>query len=624
MSEAQASAQESQESQPSKPQQPSPQASQPSARISLEQYRKLLVRYLRPFTLRALIMAVLLLLSIGLNLVIPQLLGRFIDAAGDNALSSQLARIAVAFLIVAVVQQIISAFATYMAADVGWRATNSIRQDLAAHCLGLDMGFHTNRTPGELIERIDGDVTALSTFFSQFTIQVLGGILMLGGILVLLWLEHPLVGLIITLFVLLALWLFNFMRELAVDATKDERAVSASHYAFIEERLAALEDLRANGAGGYSMRRFAIESNDYFYRSRRAWMTRLKIWLVSISMYGTLSAIGLALAIYFYRQGLTIGSAYMIFQYILMLETPIDHITQQMKELQKAAAGIGRMSDIFATQSIIETTNSSQTLPKGALSIDFEAVNFAYGEKKVLNNVSFRLEAGRVLGLLGRTGSGKSTLTRLLFRFYDPSSGTVRLAGRDLRQLDPQKIHEHVSMVTQDVQLFQGSLRQNLTFFDDSVPDSELWRVLEALSLRQWVEKLPQALDTPLAANGSSLSAGEGQLIALARVFLKNPDLIILDEPSSKLDPATEQLLENAMQGLLKNRTAIIIAHRLKTVERADDIMVLRDGELLEFAPRQQLAKDTTSHFYQLLQAGGDLDAPVKQEKRGEQHAFAS
>lgn len=615
MSESQESAQQSQEAQ---------QSSQQSNRISLEQYRQLLLRYLRPFWLRALIMALLLLLSIGLNLVIPQLLGRFIDAAGAHAVAAQLARIAISFLIVAVVQQIISAFATYMAADVGWRATNTIRQDLAEHCLGLDMGFHTNRTPGELIERIDGDVTALSTFFSQFTIQVLGGILMLGGILVLLWLEHPLVGLIISLFVVLALWLFNFMRELAVEATKDERAVSASHYAFIEERLAALEDLRANGAGGYSMRRFAIESNDYFYRSRHAWMTRLKIWLVSIAMYGTLSAIGLALAIYFYRQGLTIGSAYMIFQYILMLETPINRITQQMKELQKAAAGIGRMSDIFATQSVIDTLDSSQSLPKGALSIDFEAVDFAYGDKKVLKNLNFRLEAGRVLGLLGRTGSGKSTLTRLLFRFYDPSSGTVRLAGRDLRQLDPQKIHEHVSMVTQDVQLFQGSLRQNLTFFDETVPDSELWQVLEALSLRQWVENLPAGLDSQLAANGSSLSAGEGQLIALARVFLKNPDLIILDEPSSKLDPATEQLLESAMQGLLNNRTAIIIAHRLKTVERADDIMVLRDGELLEFAPRQQLANDPDSHFYQLLQAGGDLDAPVKQQEQRQQHALAS
>ena len=183
----------------------------------------------------------------------------------------------------------------------------------------------------------------------------------------------------------------------------------------------------------------------------------------------------------------------------------------------------------------------------------------------VLHDVSFALEPGTTLGLLGRTGSGKTTLTRLLFRLYDPTAGEIRLGGRDLRDLRLADLRRHVGMVTQEIQLFHASVRDNLAFFDPTIPDGRILAALDELGLWEWYESLPDGLDTKLAGGGG-LSAGEAQLLAFVRVFLKDPGLIILDEASSRLDPATEQRLTQAMTRLLRGRTAIIIAHRLPTV----------------------------------------------------------
>ena len=208
-----------------------------------------------------------------------------------------------------------------------------------------------------------------------------------------------------------------------------------------------------------------------------------------------------------------------------------------------------------------------------------------------------------MLGILGRTGSGKSTLTRLLFRLYDPSQGLVRLGGWDLREVRLDDLHQRVAMVTQDVQLFQATVRDNLTFFNRAIQDERLELVLKQLRLWEWAQSLPNGLDTPLAG-GQSLSAGEAQLLAFARVFLKDPGLVILDEASSRLDPATETLMERAVDRLFAERTGVVFAHRLKTVQRADDILLLENGCVVEYGPRATLAGDPTSRFYHLLQTG--------------------
>jgi ATP-binding cassette subfamily B protein len=218
--------------------------------------------------------------------------------------------------------------------------------------------------------------------------------------------------------------------------------------------------------------------------------------------------------------------------------------------------------------------------------------------------VAFAVAPGRVIGVLGRSGSGKTTLARLLTRLYDPEQGSVRLGGVAAADVDELDLRARVGMVTQDVQLFQASIRDNLTFFDPTISTEQIAAALETLGLEDWVGSLPNGLDTRLEAGGAGLSAGQAQLLAFTRIFLRRPGLVILDEASSRLDPATETLIERAVDRLLEDRTGFIIAHRLATVTRADDILILEDGEVVEVGRRTDLAADPTSRFARLLEAG--------------------
>jgi ATP-binding cassette subfamily B protein len=210
--------------------------------------------------------------------------------------------------------------------------------------------------------------------------------------------------------------------------------------------------------------------------------------------------------------------------------------------------------------------------------------------------------------LLGRTGSGKTTIARLLSRFYDPQEGAIHLGGCELRHVRLAELRRRVGVVTQEVQLFHGTVRDNVTFWDTQIDDERIIRVLGELGLAEWLHAQPQGLDTRLAAGGGGLSAGEAQLLAFTRVFLQDPGLVILDEASARLDPATEQQIERAVERLLRSegrqRTAIIIAHRLATVLRADAILIVSEGQMVEHGPLVELMRDPTSRFSRLLRAG--------------------
>ncbi|WDH96463.1 ATP-binding cassette domain-containing protein [Paenibacillus urinalis] len=211
---------------------------------------------------------------------------------------------------------------------------------------------------------------------------------------------------------------------------------------------------------------------------------------------------------------------------------------------------------------------------------------------------------GELLGIIGRTGSGKSSLSRTLLRLYNINSGVIRVGGVDVTKLSLPALYRRIGMVTQDVQLFDGTLRENLTLFNQEISDDEILHKTRQLGLSRWIEAQPNGLDTHLNTGGTSLSAGEAQLFALTRVFLTKPSLVILDEPSSRLDAATEAMLQSAVDQMMKECTGIMIAHRLATLNQVDKIMVLGDGRILEFGERDELARNPASHYARLLVTG--------------------
>lgn len=578
--------------------------------ISLKRYGALLLTYIRPQARRAAALLLLIFAGIAVQLIIPQILRWFIDGVSAGRTLGALGGAALLYLAAGLVNQVLSTSATYVGADIGWLATNRLRSDLAAHCLRLDMAFHNNRTPGELIERIDGDVTALANFFSQLIVKILGAILLMVGALLFLVHENWKVGVIMTLFVIVAVTILERMKQIAVPSTEREREASAGLYGFIEERLAGIDDVRANGAGAYVMRRFRDVNRTFFRTGRKAWIVRASIWIAIIFLFtcGDLLSLGLGIRL-FERGSITLGTVYLFYQYTQMMWGVVEQITVQMQDLQKAGASIVRVQDLLAERATMEE-GMREDIPIGPLHLAFENVRFAYGTRgEILRDLTFDLAPGKVLGLLGRTGSGKTTLTRLIFRLYDLTSGTIRLGGVDLREARFGTLHSRVAMVTQEVQLFHATVRDNLTFFDRSIPDSRIHAVIDELGLTGWYAAMPQGLDTPLTAGGGGLSAGEAQLVAFTRVFLQDPGLVILDEPSSRMDRATERLLEQAMARLLLNRTAIIIAHRLSTVMRADQIMILEAGSIREHGSRADLAADITSRFHHLLRSGHESES---------------
>ena len=538
-------------------------------KIPFQQHWDLLAKYIQPQKKRFALLSVLLLSSIGMQLVNPQIMRFFIDTTQSTKETRSLFIAALAFIGIALIQQVVGVSATYVGENVAWTATNALRAEMARHCLNLDMSYHNNVSPGELIERIDGDVAELSNFFSQLVIRVIGNLILLFGILVAMMFEDWRIGLAFTAFTMITLVALNAVRSISIPYSKKMREAIADLFGYLEERLAGTEDIRSSGAVDFVL----LGIYKLSVKVLRHWRDASRRFILVRLIAGIMMTLGVALSFiigfYLFRDGrLTLGTVYLIVTYTNLLRRPIRELTQQVENMQNIGAATERLRELRAIQPKI-VDGPGLVIPSGPLALDFEDVHFAYKDgEKVLEQIQFNLKPGSVMGLLGRTGSGKTTLARLIFRLYDPTQGSVNLGGASLTRMELKSLRERVALVTQDVQLFQASVRDNITFFDRSIPDDRILNVIEELGLNDWLQGLPKGLDTKLETGGRSISAGEAQLLAFTRVFLRDPGLVILDEASSRLDPATEQLIERAIDKLLKNRTAIIIAHRLGTLHR--------------------------------------------------------
>jgi ABC-type multidrug transport system fused ATPase/permease subunit len=635
------------------------------ARGTAREYAALLATYLRPLRARVLLMTALLLASIALELVGPQALRAFIDLARGGANARALTLIAAAFLAATVGGQLVTALAGYVSADVGWAATNALRGDLTLHCLTLDLSFHQARTPGELIERVDSDVAALADFFSSFVVRVLGNGLLVLGILALVTREDVRVGGALALFAALALAVLWSIQRRTVPAFAAQRQAMAELSGFWGEHLDGLEDIAANGAGDYTRRRYFALQRPLNRANIRVQLMVAAVGapLTLLMLLGTALALGLG-AIFYTAGTMTLGAVFLLSSYTALLLANLTTLTEHLTTLQQAAAAFGRIAELLHTSRRVRDgpAPAGTLFPVGPLAVEFRHVSFGYdegdltpqppsqrgkgepdgphpkpspvrgrgasgapslaaslptgsdtsaspslrrgggwGERSALHDISFALAPGAVAGLVGHTGSGKTTLTRLLFRFYDPSIGAVLLGGRDVRRAALDDLRRRIGVVTQEVQLFHASLRDNLTLFDESIPDARLYDALERVGLGDWLARLPAGLASELTLG--TLSAGEAQLLAFARVLLGDPQLVLLDEASSRLDPATERLVWRATDELLRGRTGLIIAHRLATLERVDRVLVLDGGRLVEDGPRAALTADPASRYAALVRA---------------------
>ena len=571
---------------------------------SIRAYWALLSSYLKPQKQHVFVLSAVLLLTISLQLATPRVLRDFIDMALAGASYAGLFQKALLFFALVLFTQLSSIFATYFSERVAWTATNLLRVDLAEHCLHLDMSFHQKHAPGALIERVEGDVDALSNFFSQFLVQVLANIILIVGVLFMLFREDWRAGIGLSLFAVLAIFTMLRVRTIGVPRWVALRQQSAEAFGFLGEVLNGTEDIRSSGATAYFMGRFDDILRTWFPLRRKATLAFSMIWTTTLMLFalGTCFAFGLGYSLWSIG-AISAGTVYLIFNYTELMRQPIEQLRVQAEDLQRAGASVARVRELLEMQPKVQDGEGT-ALPRGALQVEFQDVTFSYSEDEIaLHHVDFNLPAGSLLGLLGRTGSGKSTIARLLFRLYDPSSGQICLDGVDIRSARLTHLSSRVGLVPQEVQIFQASVRDNLTFFDGSVEDLRILEILESFELSPWLNSLPHGLDTELE-RGGGLSAGQAQLLNFARVVLRDPGLVILDEATSRLDLATEALIDRATMRLLSGRTGIVIAHRLHTVQKADAIMILEGGSVVEYGERLKLLNDPSSKFSLLLQKG--------------------
>ncbi|MEM8619502.1 MAG: ABC transporter ATP-binding protein [Actinomycetota bacterium] len=555
---------------------------------------------LRPDAWRWAGLGVLVATSAALTLAGPLVVRRIVDNAADGTDAASVARLAGLFLAIAIGAQLFAVVVAWFATVAAWRTTNSLRLTIARHVLELDHEFHRQHTPGELIQRTDGDVTSVSEFLGRVVPKALGALLLVLGIVgVLVALDWRLaIGMLV--YLCLALTVIVRSRHRAVGESSEEMGALARLYGGIEERLTAGEDLRANGAAQHAAWRFIEESEGALTGAVRRERAFLVMWWFVQAAVVAGWAVALVGGVLMFNAGaITLGTAFLLFQYVLLVSRPLEEVVHELETVQKANGAMVRVLDLLEVRPTIVDSGTTTPMP-GALAIEFTDVGFDYGDDQlVLRDVSIEVPAGTSIGVVGRTGSGKTTFSRLVLRLVEATAGTISIGSTPIGDVPLDELRRRVALVPQEVELFTGTVRDNVTLFDDEPTDDAVTDALERVGLDRLAGR---AMHRQLGAGGGGLSAGESQLLSLARVWLRDPDLIVLDEATARVDPGTEQRIEQAVGELIAGRTAVIIAHRLSTLRAVDSIAVFSAGQIVEHGSRADLLGDDESRFTQLLE----------------------
>lgn len=548
----------------------------------------------------------------ALSLAGPILLAEIIDRAAGGSSVNTLGLLAGAYLAASVANQAAAVAVSYLGTVVAWRTANDLRMRLAAHVLDLDHEYHRSHSPGELIERIDGDVTSVTDFLATVVVKVFGAVLLVIGIIAVVTTVEWWLGVGVAAYAALVALTVIRRRDQAVAESVRELSASAALYGGIEERLTAAEDLRANGAGPYALSRFVADTGNYVGVSIDRERAFLKLWrgLQASIVLGTVMALIVG-ALGVEAGVMTVGSAFLLFQYIQRLQRPLEEISNELDLVQKANGAMSRVSRLLATRSAV-VDEGDTTLPPGPIAVDFDGVSFHYGdEQTIVDDLDLHLPAGTSIGIVGTTGSGKTTLMRLLVRLVDATDGEIRLNGVPITDIPIHQLRRRLAVIGQNVDLMEGTVAQNVSLFRPDVPESDIDEALTQVGLDHLVGR---SLLHHLGPGGLGLSAGEGQLLALARVWLRDADLIVLDEPTARVDPVTEARLERAVARLFEGRTVVIVAHRLSTLRQVDRIVVIDEGRVVEEGERQLLADDAGSRYAALLRTALETETPAEVE----------
>ncbi len=507
--------------------------------------------------------------------------------------TSVITNVALIFAGILVAQYVATRVSMYTVAWLGERFMMDLRNRVYSHVLRMDMAFFGRTKTGVLVARLTSDIESLQVFATEGVSQVVGSTLMVTGVSVALFVIDPSLAMIVMLLMPFLMAISYHFGRRSGRAYRLVRNQVGRVLGALQENISGVREVQANAQEQRQEERFADIDETYYQKG----MAAAKTVVTYFPGVDVLRAVGLVLVLLIGGNRvldgeMSLGSMIAFLLYLNWFFEPIVQLANVYNLLQSALAALYKLYGLVDEEPSIREAEETTPLPpevEGQILIN--QTTFGYNtDEPIITDLNLLIPSGQRVAVVGATGSGKSTMVRLIARFYDPQTGGVSLDGIDLRQISFADLRRTVALVPQEGFLFEDSLRFNLSFGRDGMSDEDIWEACRAMGIAEWVETLPEGLDTPMRERGNRLSSGERQLVALARALAIDPAIVILDEATSNLDPGTEGEIETALETLLAGRTSIVVAHRLRTARRADRVLVMEDGRVVEDGTYEDLA----------------------------------
>jgi len=518
-------------------------------------------------------------------------LNRFIaSTVGDDSLRI-LKVAAIAALVIAVFGALCSYAQKYLTTTVGQWVAHDLRRTVYQHIQRLSLAYHDRKQTGDLISRVTSDIDAIQSFINSGLLGSLAnGLTLIGMVAVMFYVNWRFTLIALSIAPVLFVVVYSYTIRIK-KASRDLRKQEGQVVNVIQEVLSSIRVVKAFGREDYEQKRFEEESIESVEAALRARSMKAKL----SPMVDIIVAIGTSLVLWFGARmvlagTLDPGSLVLFVMYLGKMYKPMQELSKMTDAYTKAAVGYERIREVLETKTDVKDLPGARPAPHFKGEIEFDHVRFHYEpDRPVLQDVSFHIEPGQVAALVGPTGAGKTTVISLIPRFYDPVSGVVKIDGTDVKRFQQKSLRQQISLVLQETLLFHGSIWSNIAYGKPGATKDEIKRAAELANATEFIEKLPEGYDTVVGERGVTLSGGQRQRIAIARAVIRNTPILILDEPSSGLDAASERLVFEALDKLMEGKTSIVIAHRLSTIRRADVIFVMKEGRIVERGTHDQL-----------------------------------
>lgn len=538
-----------------------------------------------------------LILITAFQFVMPQFTQYIIDKVIPRSDYHLLFQTIILLLAAAIILGLLNYFSTYYMGVMSQNAITRLRNSLYDHIINQDTYFFESRKTGDLMVRLTSDINNLQSLISPNMLSMIGNMFTFVGVLVFIVFVNWQMALAVSLTFPLMFVIYRVFRNRIRTSFMNARAAQSKMSNQMQNTLTRIELIKGYTAEKTEQKRFsdyANENRDYTINA--TWNQAVFSPLIDFVNYlGT--AIILALGAYFViKKDLTIGQLVAYLSYVALLQSPIQSFTRLLNQLQQSLVSYGRITDILKVKPQITTDSAAVAFPQFSSQIAFEHVNFTYPAKSsnaknlvAISDVSFDIPYGQTVALVGHSGAGKSTVVKLLDRLYDADSGVISFDGIPINDIDLTSLRQNIAIVSQDVDLVDGTIKDNITYGSANATDAEIQHVAELADITDFVTPLPDGFDTQVDERGMRLSGGQKQRIAIARALLKDAPIIILDEATSALDNESEKAIQHAMDNLIEDRTSLVIAHRLSTVHNANTILAMDHGAIIERGTHDEL-----------------------------------